>query len=187
MRYSIKLPAAIMFIFLIGGIFAASSLLRNVPYSTTRVRAQTEPNKPSPTPPQASDSWLKGTPDEKLAQIEKHLRGMDVAMAEIGYRYGELHHAAKDRNWDYAKYQTEKIDLAMRLALERRPKRAASSQDFLNKDIPAVDRAIRNKDARQMDRAMEQLHNSCVACHRSENVLHFRSTVERIRNNARRR
>ena len=42
-------------------------------------------------------------------QIEKHLRGLDVAMTEIGYRYGELHVAARERNWDYAKYQTEKI------------------------------------------------------------------------------
>jgi len=107
-------------------------------------------------------------------------------MAEIGYRYGELHFATKKKNWDYAKYQTEKIDLALRLALERRPKRAASSQAFLNQDIPAVLKAIESKNEVQMNRAMEQFHNSLIACHRSENVLHFREAVERIRNNARR-
>lgn len=135
---------------------------------------------------QSGDSWLRGTTDEKLSQIEKHLRGLDVAMAEIGYRYGELHIAARERNWEYAGYQTEKIELAMRLALERRPKRAASSEDFLNTDLPAVKKAIESKNAKEMERALDQLHNSCVACHRSEDVLHFRSSVERIRNNARR-
>jgi hypothetical protein len=167
-------------------VWIISSWRENNFYGSTGVKAQTDNKKPTPMPAQTSDSWLKGTTDEKLAQIEKHLRGLDVAMAEIGYRYGELHHAAKESNWDYAKYQTEKIDLALRLALERRPKRAASSQTFLNADIPTVLKAIESKNAAQMNRALKQLHNSCVACHRSENVLHFRSAVERIRNNARR-
>jgi hypothetical protein len=187
MKDSIKIPGVALLVFLITGIFAAAIGLKNGSYSPIPVEAQTPLTGSSPTPLQVSDSWLKGSSEEKLAQIEKHLRGLDVAMAEIGYRYGELHHATKERNWDYAKYQTEKIDLALRLALERRPKRASSSQEFLNKDLPAVSRGIKNKNTAQMDKAMEQLHNSCIACHRSENVLHFRSTVERIRNNARRR
>jgi len=105
-------------------------------------------------------------------------------MAEIGYRYGELLTAGCERNWDYAKYQTEKIDLSLKLALERRPKRAPSSQPFLNEDLPAVLQAIQSKDGQQLDEAWERLHNSCVACHRAENVLYFRDSVERIRSNA---
>lgn len=187
MRYSKTLRGIPVGVLLLAGIFAAGIGLKNGWYSPTPVEAQADAKRPTPTPAPTGDSWLKGTTDEKLAQVEKHLRGLDVAMAEIGYRYGELHHATKERNWDYAKYQTEKIDLALRLALERRPKRASSSQDFLNKDLPAVVQAIKNQDATGMDKAMEQLHNSCVACHRAENVVHFRSTVERIRNDARRR
>jgi hypothetical protein len=133
--------------------------------------------------PAASPEWLNGTTDERFGRVERHLRGMDQAMAEIGYRYGELLVAGRERNWDYAKYQAEKIDLSLRLALERRPKRAQSSQAFLN-DLPAVVRAIQNQNGQQLDSAMERLHNSCVACHRSENVLYFRGAVERIRSNA---
>jgi hypothetical protein len=131
--------------------------------------------------PAATPEWIKGTTEERFGRVERHLRGMDQAMAEIGYRYGELHYAIKEKNWEYAKYQTEKMDLTMRLALERRPKRAPSSQPFLNEDLPAVLQAIKNQDAPQMERAMERLHNSCVACHRSENVLYFRGAVERLR------
>jgi hypothetical protein len=56
--------------------------------------------------PQASPNagWLKGTADEKFLAVERHLRGLDVAMAEIGYRYGELLRAGKTRNWEYAQY-----------------------------------------------------------------------------------
>ena len=44
-------------------------------------------------------------------------------MAEISYRFTELYFAGQDGNWDHVKYHSEKIDLALRLALERRPKR----------------------------------------------------------------
>ena len=59
-------------------------------------------------------------------------------MAEIGYRYGELLRAGKTRNWEYAQYQMEKIDLSLRLALERRPKRVKSAEPFLNQGLPPV-------------------------------------------------
>jgi hypothetical protein len=129
----------------------------------------------------AKTDWLAGAPDAQFAQVEKHLRGLDVAMAEIGYRYGELLIASRERNWEYAQYQAEKIDLALRLALERRPKRAKSSQPFLNQDLPAVQSAIRVRQPEKLDAALEQLHSSCITCHQSESVPHFQKAVERIR------
>lgn len=179
-----KLTIATLVLAITACIFAFGAWLKAGYNLETDAAAQTNESKET-KPVQSNDSaWLKGTTDEKFAQIEKHLRGLDVAMAEIGYRYSELHFAAKERNWEYAKYQTDKIDLTMRLALERRPKRAASSQPFLNEDIPAVKQAIESKNAAMMNRALERLTNSCIACHRSENVLYFRSTVERLRNAA---
>jgi hypothetical protein len=100
---------------------------------------------------------------------------------KIGYRYRELHFTSQERNWDYARYHTEKIDLALRLALERRPKRARSAQPFLEEDLPAVFEAIQSRDATRMGRAMERLERACVECHRRENVLYFRDAVERLR------
>ena len=142
------------------------------------------PNAESP-PPLPADGWLTGTPEEKFAQIERHLRGLDVAMAEIGYRYGELLRAGASRNWEYAQYQTEKIDLSLRLAIERRPPRAKSSQPFIEADLPRLLAAIRERDGAKLDAALDRLHESCIECHKSENVLHFREAVERIRDSAR--
>lgn len=120
--------------------------------------------------------WLTGTPAEQLQTVEKQLRGLDVAMAEIGYRFTELYFAGEEGNWDYAKYQAEKIDLALRLALERRPKRAQSSQPFLNEDLPAVQQAIEGQDPSAFRQAMERLRAACMKCHANEEVPYF--TVE---------
>ena len=129
-------------------------------------------------------SWLTGSAAERFATIERQLRGLDQAMAEIGYRYGELVVAAHERNWDYAVYQTEKIDLALRLALERRPARAASAMPFLEKSLPAVAAAIGSRDGATLDGALAALEAGCVQCHRAEDVLFFKPAVERIRQRA---
>lgn len=134
--------------------------------------------------PAPAASWLKGSAEEKFAQIERHLRGLDVSMAEIGYRYGELLHAAKTNNWLYAQYQAEKIDLSMRLAIERRPLRAKSAQSFLDESLPPVLAASKAQDRAGLAAALEGLHAGCVQCHQAENVLHFKESVDRIKAHA---
>jgi putative heme-binding domain-containing protein len=94
-------------------------------------------------------------------------------MAEVGYRYDELVTASKNRNWDYAQYQTEKIDHTIRLGLERRPKRANSAQPFLNEIVPPLVAAIKAKRPEQLDLAVTNLHRGCIQCHRAENVLYM--------------
>jgi putative heme-binding domain-containing protein len=124
-------------------------------------------------PPKPSSSWLTGSGDEKFAAIERHLRGWDVSMAEIGYRYAELVSAGKTRNWEYAQYQAEKIDLSLRLAVERRPKRAKSARPFLDESLPEVVKAIKTKDGPTLDAALDGLRTGCIQCHRAENVLYM--------------
>jgi hypothetical protein len=128
--------------------------------------------------------WLTGEAREKFTRVEKHLRGLDVAMAEITYRYGELIIAGRARNWDYAKYQAEKIDLALRLAVERRPKRAKSARPFLDADLPKVLDAVKAKDGGKLDKAMAALHDACVQCHKAEEVLYFKEAADRTRDRA---
>jgi hypothetical protein len=128
--------------------------------------------------------WLQGTTDERLSVLERHLRGLDVSMAEVGYRYGELLIAGKERNWEYAAYQAEKIDLSLRLAVERRPKRADSARPFLADDLPPVLAAAKAKDAGELDAALTRLHAGCVECHKRENVLYFKGAVDRIKDAA---
>ena len=118
-----------------------------------------------------SSTWLQGSVDDKFAQVERQLRGFDVTMAEVGYRYDELVAAAKSRNWDYAQYQAEKIDHTIRLGLERRPKRAKSAEPFLKDYVPHMLDAIKSRRSERLDTAITHLHTGCIQCHRAENVL----------------
>ncbi len=52
-------------------------------------------------------------------------------MVETGYRYQELYWEGQDQNWDYAGYHLNKIKIAIENGLERRPKRAKSTENFL--------------------------------------------------------
>jgi hypothetical protein len=52
-----------------------------------------------PAPPAPSGAgWLAAEPDRRTAQLERQLRGFDVAMLETGQRYAELYWAGEDRN-----------------------------------------------------------------------------------------
>jgi hypothetical protein len=52
-------------------------------------------------------TWLRGDTDARFATVEKHLRGFDATMVEVGYRYVELYWAGRDANWSYADYQID--------------------------------------------------------------------------------
>lgn len=161
-RANSRVPS-LRLLFLASGLLVAGAL----------VFAQAPPNK--------TDSWLKGGIEDRLGQIERHLRGLDVAMAEIGYRYSELTSAAKSRNFDYARYQAEKIDLALRLALERRPKRAPSAQPFLADSLAEALAAAKAREGPRLDRALVKLRNGCIQCHRAESVLYMGQLLASVR------
>ncbi len=133
----------------------------------------------STTPPEAR--WLaEGSTDERFTRVAKHLRGFDVAMAEVGYRYGELHWAGKDHNWGYAAYQLAKIETAVANGVERRPKRAASAR-MLEAPSAAMKRAIEGRDSAAFDAAFASLTAACNACHQAEQVPFIRVEPPAIR------
>jgi hypothetical protein len=121
---------------------------------------------PSTSPaPAAAEEWLRGSEAEKFALVSKHLRGFDTTMVETGHRYIELYWAGKDRNWEFAKYQLEKIKHTIELGIERRPKRAVSAQGFLTIAVPQLAEAIGKKDATLFDERLTALTANCNACH----------------------
>ncbi|HBJ34322.1 MAG TPA: hypothetical protein DDZ51_06065 [Planctomycetaceae bacterium] len=124
--------------------------------------------------------WLNQPDDDKFSQIERQMRGFDTTMMEVGYRYDELVEAVKNRNYEYAKYQTEKIGHTISLGIERRPKRAKSARPFLDVEIPKMLSAIAKQQAEILDSAIHSLHEGCIRCHRSENVLFMGSRFATI-------
>jgi hypothetical protein len=130
---------------------------------------------------ESEGDWIKGTEGEKIKMIEKHFRGFDNAMVETGYRYQELYWAGRDTNWEYAKYQLEKIKIAMEYGLQRRPLRAKSAGDFLTNVLPAVKQSVESRDTAKFNKEFLVLTASCNSCHAMENLQFFnvRPPIER--------
>lgn len=129
----------------------------------------------------AGGEWLTGGTEERFATVGRHLRGLDVAMVEVGYRYAELHFAGHSRNWDAAAYQAVKVRLALEQAVERRPKRGPSMQPLLVGALSAVDQAIAARDAALFDERFELLTASCNACHAAEKAAFFHVVTPTVR------
>jgi hypothetical protein len=134
-----------------------------------------------PEPAVGQDGWLKGSSLQKFETIAGQLRGFDMAMVETGYRFTELYFAGEDQNWDYAKYQAEKIGTAIRNGLERRPKRAASAETFLNTVLPDVLKAIEQKDLELFRQRFHVMHSTCITCHSNEKVAFIPIVIPRQR------
>ena len=133
------------------------------------------------TEPIGTQDWLTGDTRQKLKTITDHLRGFDMAMVETGYRYTELYWAGQDENWNYARYQIEKISLALDRGLERRPARASSAQSFVNHAIVEMEEAIEAEDPDVFQREFNNFTRSCNACHAAEGVPHFNVKVPETR------
>jgi CRISPR/Cas system CSM-associated protein Csm2 small subunit len=128
--------------------------------------------------------WIQGDSGQRWQTVEKQLRGLDVAMMEIGYRYEELYWAGVDSNWEYADYQLTKIRLSLENALDRRPKRRASSEE---KFFPSLDEMKRAADTRKraaFEEAFGRLTASCNSCHVAEGVASFHVEPPSVRRSA---
>jgi len=122
------------------------------------------------------DGWLTSIEDEdkQIEAIQNQFRGFDMAMVETDYRYIELYWAGQDENWEYADYQLEKLRKAIEMGLERRPKRAASAQPFLNGVLPEMEKALDQQDIEAFREKFNILTQGCNTCHTAEIVPHFR-------------
>ena len=128
-------------------------------------------NAQVPNPPRAS-GWLKKVPpDQQIDAIDRQLRGFDMAMFEVGYRYIEMYFAAIEGNWDYALYTGEKMAWAIQNGYERRPRRRVNAEElFFKEAYPQVLDAIRKKDIALFKERVDVLRNACNACHTAEKV-----------------
>ena len=125
----------------------------------------------TPNPPRAA-GWLKALPpDKQIEAIDRQLRGFDMAMFEVNYRYTEMYFAGIEGNWDYALYTGEKIAWAIQNGYERRPKRRANAEElFFKEAYPQVLDAIRKKDIALFKERIDVLRTACNACHTAEKV-----------------
>lgn len=130
----------------------------------------TPPAPANTTSIQPDTAWLlAGDMEQRFTQIAGQLRGLDVAMVETGYRYGELYWAGRDQNWQLAQYQVNKIRVSLAKGVERRPKRAASAR-MLEPALLGVEDALAAGSARAFAEQFELLTTTCNNCHAAEGV-----------------
>ena len=120
-----------------------------------------------------TSNWLLETKGDKqkFTKIQKQFRGFDLAMVEVGYRFNSFYFAIKDKNYDLAHYQLDKIKKAMKNGVERRPKRMKNTKSmFLNKQYKAMDKALSTKDSLLIKKEYINTKQLCNACHVAERV-----------------
>lgn len=122
------------------------------------------------SPESAAPSWLAADEAERLAQLERQLRGFHLAVVETKYRYTELFWAARDGNWEAAEYHVRKLRLAIENGLERRPKRAVSAKPFLDGPLAAMEDAVAARDPARFEARFRELTAARNACHAMEQV-----------------
>ena len=118
-------------------------------------------------------NWLvdSNSSSEKFQKIQKQLRGFDVTMVEVGERFNTFYFAIKDKNYELATYQWDKIKKTIKNGTIRRPAREANSQAmFLDTQYKSMSDALAKKDEKLVLKEYEQTKRVCNACHVAERV-----------------
>jgi len=121
----------------------------------------------------AQGEWIKGTEAEQIKTVEKQFRSFDNSMVETDYRYQDLYWAGQDQNWQYDEYQLEKIKIAIENGLERRPKRAKSTENFLTYVLPEMKKTLEIKVTVIFNKNFQTMTINCISCHAMEKVPFF--------------
>ncbi len=118
-------------------------------------------------------NWLleTKTDEQKFKKIQKQLRGFDLAMVEVGYRFNTFYFALQDKNYELAQYQLDKIKKAITNGIQRRPARKENSKTmFLNTQYKMMTKALKSKDSALIEKEYTHTKNLCNACHKAERV-----------------
>lgn len=86
-------------------------------------------------------------------------------MFQVGHRYQDLYWAAKLGKWSFAEYQLEELEALLETLQVAVPKRAATTQVFLDQGLEGFEAAFRDQDWQAFQGAFRTLREQCMACH----------------------
>jgi len=118
-------------------------------------------------------NWLINTKSisQKFQMIQTQFRGYDLAMVEVGYRFNTFYFAIQDKNYDLARYQLDKIKLAIENGVQRREKRKKNSEAmFLTTQYKVMNKALLTQNHSSVVKEYEVMKRLCNACHVVEKV-----------------
>jgi hypothetical protein len=131
-----------------------------------------------------SSNWLMdtNTSEQKFKAIQKQFRGFDLAMVEVGYRFNSFYFAIKDKNYDLAHYQWDKIKKTIENGIQRRPKRKTNSETmFLDTQYKTMKEALNKKDEKPIWKEYEKSKQVCNACHKAVKVPFIKVIDPKVR------
>jgi hypothetical protein len=118
-------------------------------------------------PPQ----WLKGTPEEKFATLEKIQEALGSVMIEYNYRATTMFFAAKGGNWDLASYELKEAREIQEVGETTRPQFAEALKAFEKAYLDEkVEPAIKEKSFSKFSKAFDQMVGGCNACHAAQKM-----------------
>ncbi len=120
-----------------------------------------------------SSDWLTETKinEQKFEKIQRQFRGFDLAMVEVGYRFNTLYFAIKNKNYDLAHYNLDKIKKTIENGIQRRPKRQKNSKSmFLDTQYKAMKKALNSENVEKIQKEYLTTKQVCNSCHVAENV-----------------
>jgi len=138
--------------------------------------AAPDPAAAAPPPERTPNDWIFNLPEDeaRTAALQLQLRGLDVAMWEIGMRYEGLYEALARDNGELAVYHWEKTKQTLDNALVRRPARRANAEAlFLDTLWPEVRQVLGEGTEAERWAAFERVRDACLACHEAENVTYM--------------
>lgn len=135
--------------------------------------AQTSAPAPQIWQQTTNSNWLLEAPNdtERFRRLQFILRGTDIPMWEISYRFDMVYEALGLRNYDMATYQWEKIRDSLRGAALKRPNRRPNAEGiFLGGVYEEVAAAFKTKDANKAWEGFDLARGACMSCHEAENL-----------------
>lgn len=123
-----------------------------------------------------SQQWLRDadTDTERFRRLEILLAGTEMAMWEITFRYQNMYDALLIENYDYARFNWDKIKQRSTSALMKRPNRTQNMEAFLlDATWQVVDDGLKTKDPVKAREAFQIARTVCMACHEAEKMSFF--------------
>jgi hypothetical protein len=91
--------------------------------------------------------------------------GTGQVMIEMGFRYQNLYHAAKQGRWQFAAYQLEEMGELLEQLGEQRPAYTIQTNRVAQQGLLPVELALRDRHWSRFAERFDQLRQSCERCH----------------------
>jgi cytochrome c1 len=103
--------------------------------------------------------------EDRVERLSRITPSTSDIMFQVGHRYQDLYWAAKLGKWSFAEYQLEELEALLETLQVAVPKRAATTQVFLDQGLEGFETAFKNQDWQAFQGAFKTLREQCMACH----------------------